>query len=78
MLFDLLDENDDGLINRDDLFRVIRSSYLQSTTGKEESRQVVMQAFKDQTLLDKKTAFPKILNEPGLKGLLSSLLQVRP
>ena len=76
MLFDLLDENDDGLITPEDLLRVVRGSYIQSSHQLEDVRQTVLSLFQDTHTSNKKQVFSKILTTPAIKSLLMCLLQV--
>ena len=76
MLFDLLDEDDDGLISLSDLKRIARTCYMQSMSLKDECEKVLNSIISEDQALDKKSAIQLLLRNRDAKAIFSSILQV--
>lgn len=75
MLFDLLDEDDDGLISLTDLKRIARTSHMQSASLKDECEKILSELVPSKETLDKKTTIQLLLHEKKARDIFSSLLQ---
>jgi len=76
-LFDLMDEDEDGYVNKDDMTKFFKASYLQNLKCENEIDKIVANIFKNgKNYIDKKTAFTIFLSDGKLKELIAGVLQV--
>ena len=71
----MIDEDDDGLIDRDDVAKFIKASYIQNAEQQNKIDQIVGKVFNN-TRIDKKKAFYAFLQNAELNNLAAALFQV--
>ncbi len=75
LLFDLLDEDDDGFVVKQDIFRLLEPSFLQNLRFENEIDDLLVPLFKYSFKVDKKIAFKTLLSDHRLKDVTSVYLQ---
>jgi hypothetical protein len=76
LLFDLIDEDDDGFITKQDVLKFIEPSFMQNLRFENEIDDLLLGMFPDNhSKVDKKIAFKTLLSDQKLKDLMSVFLQ---
>lgn len=76
LLFDILDEDEDGFVSIHDCLSFLQPRFLQNMRFENEIESVLIPIFQGLTKLEKKDFFKIFLDDPHAKDIMSVALQV--